>query len=490
MNTQFDQKQRKANEFSGFIIVRLKDNIEPVDNAQTLQDLARIRNLQGVLSVLEMLGAPKTKRAVWSLPVSAIRELERKAANTPWKPLHSLASYWRIDAQANWTLAIQAWKRLNDLPNEVDLAYKELAASSPVGPDPAGDTLFARQGYLFPGPVGIGAQSLWSLGANGSGVAFVDLEMGWYLEHEDLRPSMSVSFGENFTADADHGTSVLGIVLGKDSPPVAGGSGPLTGGIVGIAPGVSSVRLVSRYHAAEDSASEVANAIGHVTPLLNPGDVLLLEVQKGSLPKPTEIEDLDFDAIRLAVSRDIIVIEAAGNGDLHLDTINNAKGNRTLNNSPAFDSGAIMVGAGRKIVENVSVPGRLEGRHSRRPNSNFGSRVNCYAWGEGIMTTTATYGDPETEDPFASRYAGLFGGTSGASAIIAGAAILLQSRHEAKKGARLTNAADPRQNMRAVLSAPDTGTKQKLVPISATVPTDPIGVMPEMSKIIGKLGLA
>ncbi len=490
MSTQFDQEQRKANEFSGFIIVRLKDNIEPVDNAQTLRDLAKARNLQGVLSVLEMLGDPKTKRAVWSLPVSAIRELERKAANTPWKPLHSLASYWRIDARANWTLAKQAWKRLNDLPDELDLAYKELAASSPVSPNPAGDSLFARQGYLTSGPAGINARSLWDLGANGSGVAFIDLEMGWYLAHEDLRPSLSVVFGENFEADADHGTSVLGIVWGKDSPPVTGGSGPLTGGILGIAPGVSSVQLVSRYHVAENSASEVACAIGHAIPLLNPGDVLLLEVQKGSLPKPTEIDDLDFDAIRLAVSRDIIVIEAAGNGGLHLDTISNVKGDRTLNSSPAFDSGAIMVGASRKIVENVSVSGRLEGRHSRHPNSNFGSRVNCYAWGEGIMTTTATYGEPETEDPFASRYAGLFGGTSGASAIIAGAAILLQSRHEVKKGARLTNTNDPRQNMRAVLSASDTGTRQKFFPVSATVLTDPIGVMPEMSKIIGKLGLA
>src|SRR5262249_7555067 len=111
---------------------------------------------------------------------------------------------------------------------------------------------------------------------------------------------------------------------------------------------------------------------------------------------------------------------------------------------------------------------------------------------EGIMTTTATYGKSviPTEDPFASRYAGLFGNTSGASAIIAGAAILLQSRYEAKTGKRLTNVTNPLQNMRAVLSAPDTATKQRLVSIPKVAPTDPIGVMPDMSKIIIKLGLA
>ena len=43
------------------------------------------------------------------------------------------------------------------------------------------------------------------------------------------------------------------------------------------------------------------------------GDVLLLEVQRSYLP--TEVDDADFDAIRLAVAHGIVVVEAAGNGD-------------------------------------------------------------------------------------------------------------------------------------------------------------------------------
>jgi len=181
------------------------------------------------------------------------------------------------------------------------------------------------------------------------------------------------------------------------------------------------------------------------------------------------------------------VIEAAGNGNLNLDSIMTVGGARSLNiKSPKYqDSGAIMVGAcGSRVVE---IREGIRG-HRRYQHSNYGSRVNCYAWGEEIVTTSTTYGEPGTGF---SRYTygnntPKFGGTSGASAIIAGAALLLQSLYQIKKMARLLpNVTDPSQNMRAVLSDVETGTGQKL-----NFHPDPIGVMPDLKSIINRLGLA
>ena len=52
--------------------------------------------------------------------------------------------------------------------------------------------------------------------------------------------------------------------------------------------------------------------------------------------------------------------------------------------------------------------------------SNYGSRIDCYAWGEKIATIGG--GHPRKRSRRDSPYQGGFNGTSGASAIIAGAA--------------------------------------------------------------------
>jgi hypothetical protein len=103
------------------------------------------------------------------------------------------------------------------------------------------------------------------------------------------------------------------------------------------------------------------------------------------------------------------------------------------------------------------------------PFSNFGTRVDCYAWGENVATLTSTQ-----FAPFGTkRHTDQFNGTSSAAAIIAGAALAVQGVAIARTGMRL-NALQ----MRQILSDPITGTK------SFNFPKAGIGVMPDLRKII------
>ncbi len=71
--------------------------------------------------------------------------------------------------------------------------------------------------------------------------------------------------------------------------------------------------------------------------------------------------------------------------------------------------------------------------HKRLYFSNYGSRIDTYAWGENVTTTAL------------SGYTSYFNGTSSASSIIAGAAVNLQGI--AKKSPWKTS--DSKRNERA-----------------------------------------
>ena len=230
------------------------------------------------------------------------------------------------------------------------------------------------------------------------------------------------------------------------------------------------MELASHYKstggAEKDSASDkIRPSTGHVAdaidalmsgdrpkegdkPILEAGDVLLLEVQRAGLP--TEVEPLDFHAILEATKSGIIVIEAAGNGGLALDRLTTPDGRSLNRRSARFrDSGAIMVGASRAAVP-----------HNRAWFSNYGSRIDCFGWGEGVVA--AGYGD-YLGGKDKRIYTDGFSGTSSASPMIAGAAVLVQSIYSenaapdapAKGWQRLS----PSQ-MRTLLSNPQTGTRQ------------------------------
>jgi subtilisin family serine protease len=162
----------------------------------------------------------------------------------------------------------------------------------------------------------------------------------------------------------------------------------------------------------------VARAIDLVARELRPGDVHLIELQ-GTGPRgrflPVEYWDDVFDAIRAATRRGVIVIEAAGNGDEDLD---HAAYDRKFDRARR-DSGAIMVGAGAPPREGFVDRARLD-------FSNYGSRVDVQGWGRKVATLD--YGDLQACDgPARDRhYTGEFSGTSSASPIVAGAAVILE----------------------------------------------------------------
>lgn len=330
--------------------------------------------------------------------------------------------------------------------DDIETAYLE-GGPTPPPVNPGDDPRSGNQGYLDAAPEGIDARWAWSA-ADGSGVGFVDLEQGWTLNHEDLvSAGITLISGVN-QAYHGHGTAVLGEVVAVDN----------TRGGVGIAP-EASARVVSQFRTS--TSYSTAAAIISAADAMSPGDVLLLEAQTtvgGSTYLPVEVEQAVFDAIRDAVDGGIVVVEAAGNGGNDLDDYTDAAGDHILRvgDSDYRDSGAIMVGAATSTAP-----------HSRLGFSNYGSRIDCFAWGENIDTTGDGWTGMST-----TAYTSGFGGTSGASPIVTGAAVLLQSWRRARKG----YAFDPstlRSWLRSAVNTP-----------SADPAVDRIGVMPDLRAII------
>ncbi len=443
----------KGPDYSGFVIVRLAPGAAD-GNADDLRRLAKEEKLGGLASLLDQYDQIETSRVVRSVSPEEVLRLEREAFASEFPPLNSLTAYWRLDCRASLPGIETLVQELNELP-EVDVAYREMAVSDPVV-NAADDPFNGTQNYLDAAPTGINARWAWTQpNGEGAGVGVVDLEQGWFPGHEDLTAKTpTLIFNDNRDGiggyKGNHGTAVLGEIIGVDN----------TVGVVGIAPGVTSVQMVSHFEAATNTALHVADAIVAAIAAMPAGDVLLLEVQRSLLP--TETDAADFDAIRLAAAHGIIVVEAGGNGGMDLDTWT-FMGATVLNRTSASfrDSGSIMVGAALSPLP-----------HDRANFSNFGTRIDCYGWGENV--TSAGYGDlTPAGTPDNSTYTAVFNGTSSASPIITGAALIVQGSYEAASGTRLS----PTQ-MRTLLSNPATGTAQ-----GGTVAGN-IGVMPNLQSII------
>jgi hypothetical protein len=348
--------------------------------------------------------------------------------------LPPLPSYYRVVAED---------EKLDELASRlletevVDAAFVKPAAQPPVifeqgvlppSPQeapPVTPTFNARQIYLDPAPAGIDARFAATVaGGKGQGVRIIDIEGAWRFGHEDLVQNQGGAIGGTQSSDIgwrNHGTAVIGEFGGDDN----------TIGITGICP-LANTRAISIFGTNQGSAKAITDAAN----ALGPGDIILIELHR---PGPrTNFQDVggqvgfiavefwpdDLAAIVFATSfRDVIVVEAAGNGAENLDDpIYNNRPNgfpttwRNPFNLANSQSGAILVGAG---APPPGTHGRNHGAdRSRLDFSNFGSRVDVQGWGREVATTG--YGDLQGGSNEDLWYTDVFSGTSSASPIIVG----------------------------------------------------------------------
>jgi hypothetical protein len=313
-----------------------------------------------------------------------------------------------------------------------DLIENELVEVAEVTPpavpaeaDIATSSFFDMQGYLDPAPGGIDAKYAWTKpGGKGTGIKVIDIEGAWNFNHEDLLDNQSGLAGGSMANNLswrNHGTAVIGEIGGDEN----------TFGVTGIAP-----ECDQRGYSIFGTGNATYKAIKGAADLLSPGDIILIELHRPGpdAPDPENSQEgfiaiewwtLDFDAIKYATSKGVIVVEAAGNGSRDLDApIFQNKFNRL-----SRDSGAILVGAGAPPSGNHG-PDR-----SRLSFSNWGAIIDTQGWGREVVTTG--YGDLQggDENKWYTKY---FSGTSSASPIITGAIACLQGIRKAKGELPLT----------------------------------------------------
>jgi len=499
--------------FTGRVIVRLRRDVVqslpvnfPDRNTLSLRELGVEFGASALVTLLDTLGDPPTDRLVhgWTVKQTATREVPR-TPNPAMAPVRSLNAYFSVDLRGRTLPSLtQITLQFRQLA-EVESAFVEPT----VRPASVSSDIFVSDvgGYRVQGYVsgkhdtvgseesGVNAVAVWPQ-CDGSGVKFVDVETGWQLNHIELPQSIGLLDAAMVNKHhREHGTCCLGIVAARDD--AGGGAGT---GMVGIAPAVTIPGLASHEYS-NVTDWEVVDAIRAAIDVLGPGDVLLLEIQTESTVKilgvdlpdgyPLEVVDPWLDAIRLAVLHGITVVEPAGNPgkrlayDLGAATWTPIGGEvRSLdktNTTTFIDSGAILVGA---CESTTSAPGT----HERMSDAWFGNRIDCWAWGEDVLTTCclgqlmpsgapATPGCKEGEtSPPAYIY---FEGTSAAAAIIAGTVALMHEMYRKSTGGYQASPGMIRELLR------DTSLGTKVVKGGSTL----LGSMPDLGKIATTLDL-
>ena len=384
-----------------------------------------------------LAGEKAALRPLFGLPEERLRYRALARADERSEAQPDLATYYQVDApparldgiaealRAQPTVRAAYVKPPAELPMRVGAAARPIAAEAP----PASPDFSARQGYLDAAPGGVDARHAWTRpGGRGTDVRIIDIEGAWRFSHEDLKLNQGgivAGAPPNDPVWVNHGTAVVGVF---------GGDGN-SFGVTGICPD-ADVRAISVFGSTGSAA-----AIRMAADLLQPGDILLIELhragprfgyqlrpdQRGYIP--VEWWPDDYDAIRYAIGRGVIVVEAAGNGGEDLDDPiyqQPAPGFPAAWSNPfargGRDSGAILVGAG------APPPGTHGADHgpdrSRLEFSNYGAAVDAQGW--GVEVTTCGYGDLQGGSNEDFWYTDTFNGTSSASPVVVGALGCLQ----------------------------------------------------------------
>lgn len=340
----------------------------------------------------------------------------------PDKDLDGLAEQLRADPTIEAAYVMPA-----PAPALLNAMTPSAAPAPPRTPDYSADQI-----YLNPTPAGVDARFAWSRpGGGGANISIIDIEGDWQFTHEDLRANQGGNiFGDPAALGMarqhwrNHGTAVIGVIGGDRTP----------FGVLGISPDAN-------VSGASIGGFEAAQAIGKAVAKLRAGDIILLELHypgpRHNFSSPNgqrgyiaiEWWPHEYDVIRAAVAKGIIVVEAAGNGAENLDD--------ALYDRPALgfphdwanpfrrghrDSGAILIGAG-------APPPGTHGQNwgpdrSRLDFSNHGSAVDAQGWGREV--TTCGYGDLQGGHAEDYWYTRQFSGTSSASPIVVGALACIQ----------------------------------------------------------------
>ena len=465
-STERDQTRQR-------VIIKFRDSVSGLPYDDTIDSYISTRFPAIFTSLRERFTGLRVTPLFDSVPAEEIRRFQQRAIDAGAKGVPNFLTYFAVWVPTEFA-AEELEEHLRRSSTEdsedcIECCYVEeapgedeetpgedvgttsfAAAHSPeaLAGDFDPDVKSGLQRHLGAAPMSIDAHHAWTInGGDGTGVRFADIECGWVLNHIEFQGYNLRVLGDGVidVAGPIHGTNVLGIVAGKKNGELG----------QGIAYGLESVLLASPCRAF--GVFDVASALMEVVTQPKPPHVILFEVgaKKATLPIETE-EGLLRQMISTATGpgHDIVVVEPAGNAPPHgepvsIDTV--------IDDDD--DSGAIIVGAVQPGLE-------PDDRHKRHDASNFGDRVDCYAWGDGIHTAT-TDGTSTMESGFG------LGETSGASAIVAGVALSIQGMLKSAGRPLLSP-----KGLREILRNPELGTR-----------CDPEGSMPDLKKIANHLKL-
>jgi hypothetical protein len=426
-------------------------------------------------------------RPLFGISEKRLRAETSSLATTTGADVPDLSVYYRVDAPDERLDELAERLREQDV---IEAAYVKPPAAppqllnewAPRSEEPPLHTpnFTARQGYLDAAPGGIDARFAWTQGGGrGTGVGIIDIEGAWRFTHEDLTQNQGGVVGGTESTDLgwrNHGTAVTGEFGGDNN----------TFGVTGICSD-ANVRAISIF-----GGIGSAGAIRRAADMLNPGNIILIELHRPGPRFNFENRDDqrgfiaiewwpdDFDAIRYAVSRGVIVVEAAGNGAENLDDAiyNTRPAGFPTNWTNPFnranrDSGAVVVGAG---APPPNTHGRDHGPdRSRLDFSNWGALLDAQGWGREV--TTSGYGDLQGGANEDEWYTDRFSGTSSASPIVVGALSCVQGVLRARGRVPLSPA-----RARELLRA--TGSQQQDGP--GRPRTQRIGNRPDLRQLIAR----
>jgi len=311
----------------------------------------------------------------------------------------------------------------DDLVVHSDVEFVELREASPGPPPTGGVTPDFSSGpppsqtlYRGPNPGG-DFDFANNLGLIGTGIRLAEVSIAFNFEHEEFlsgvvgvnasTPLQSYILNPTWDQWVDHGVATLSQNLA-----------PNNGfGVTGMTHGADGQFYRGGVWTGTDIEFQIEEAFCNALAdsiVAGDGQVVYLEFQvgtPGSWLAPLEVLSTIYMITVVGTDAGVVVLAPAGNGATNLDT-SSVSLIQSWRARP--DSGAIIVGAGS-----------ADSSHNRLSFSTFGSRVNLQGWGESVVA--AGYGElAQVGGDINRAYTGIFSGTSSATPMVAGAAVLAQ----------------------------------------------------------------